>query len=99
MKRWMIAAALIAVLAFATAPAASAKSAMLSPETNINRGVVQLETSRAAGISVRITEDLANRDARCSISRIACGVEAAVHDAAPSCRSSGRSQSPDTPRY
>ena len=60
MKQWMIAAAIVAVLALATAPKTSAKTAASAPETSINRGVVELETSRAAGISVRIAEDLAN---------------------------------------
>ena len=60
MKQWMIAAAIVAVLALATAPKTSAKTAASALETSINRGVVELETSRAAGISVRIAEDLAN---------------------------------------
>jgi uncharacterized protein len=38
----------------------SATAAGLPPETTVNRGVVQLETARAAGISVRIAEDLAS---------------------------------------
>jgi uncharacterized protein len=57
MKRWIIVAAIIV----AFAPAALAKTAgPPPPETGINRGVVQLETARAGGISVRIAEDLAN---------------------------------------
>src|SRR5208282_4523150 len=43
--------------------ASSASAARYAPppqENGINRGVVELETGRAAGISVRISEDLAN---------------------------------------
>jgi TRAP-type uncharacterized transport system substrate-binding protein len=43
----------IALTTFATA-------AGLPPQTTVNRGVVELETGRATGISVRIAEDLAN---------------------------------------
>jgi len=61
MKRWIIAAAIIVALAFSDTPATSAKTAAQPPpETGVNRGVVELETARAAGISVRIAEDLAN---------------------------------------
>jgi uncharacterized protein len=60
MKRWMIAAAIVAVLALAAASEAPAKTAVPALETSINRGVVELETSRSASISVRIAEDLAN---------------------------------------
>jgi TRAP-type uncharacterized transport system substrate-binding protein len=61
MKRWIIAAAIIVALAFSDIPAISAKTAAPPPpETGVNRGVVELETARAAGISVRIAEDLAN---------------------------------------
>ena len=61
MKRWIIAAAIIVALAFSAAPTTSAKTAAQPPpETGVNRGVVELETARAAGISVRIAEDLAN---------------------------------------
>ena len=60
MTRWMIAVAIVAVLAFAAASDASAKTAVPARETTINSGVVELETSRSAGISVRIAEDLAN---------------------------------------
>src|SRR6267154_5913969 len=60
MKRWIIAAAIIVALAFSDTPTTSAKTAAHSPpETGVNRGVVELETARAAGISVRIAEDLA----------------------------------------
>jgi uncharacterized protein len=37
-----------------------AKTTAPAPETGVNRGVVSVETGRAAGISVRIAEDLAN---------------------------------------
>jgi TRAP-type uncharacterized transport system substrate-binding protein len=61
MKRWIIAAAIIVALAFSDTPTTSAKTAAQPPpETSVNRGVVALETARAAGISVRIAEDLAN---------------------------------------
>jgi len=59
MKRPTIAAAIVAV--FAT-PMAAATPASTAPTdvAVVNRGVVELETGRAAGISVRIAEDLAN---------------------------------------
>ena len=61
MKRWIIAAAIIVALAFSDTPTTSAKTAAQPPpETGVNRGVVEIETARAAGISVRIAEDLAN---------------------------------------
>src|SRR6267142_3355325 len=61
MKRWIIAAAIIVALAFSDTPTTSAKTAAQPPpETGVNRGVVELETARASGISVRIAEDLAN---------------------------------------
>ncbi len=61
MKRGIITAATIVALAFSNSPTTSAKTAAPSPpETSVNRGVVELETARAAGISVRIAEDLAN---------------------------------------
>ena len=49
------------VIAAPSACPALAKTAGLPPEVGVvNRGVVELETGRAAGISVRIAEDLAN---------------------------------------
>jgi uncharacterized protein len=60
MKRWTIAAAIIVVFASPMARLTFAKAADLPPEVGVNRGVVELETARAAGISVRIAEDLAN---------------------------------------
>src|SRR5712691_9467092 len=61
MKRWIIATAIIVAVAFPSIRTALAKTAAPPPpETGVNRGVVELETARAAGISVRIAEDLAN---------------------------------------
>src|SRR6266446_6001202 len=61
MKRGIITAATIVALAFSNSPTTSAKTAAPPPpETSVNRGVVELETARAAGISVRVAEDLAN---------------------------------------
>src|SRR5215813_11570143 len=61
MKCWSVAAAAIIIaLAPIAALMTSAKAAGLPSETTVNRGVVQLETARAAGISVRIAEDLAS---------------------------------------
>jgi hypothetical protein len=61
MNRRTIAAAIIFTLVSAIARPALPKTAGLPPEVGVvNRGVVELETARAAGISVRIAEDLAN---------------------------------------
>ncbi len=61
MKRWIIAASIIVALSFPTAHLGFAKTAPTpARETGVNRGVVVLETARAAGISVRIAEDIAN---------------------------------------
>src|SRR5713226_2452081 len=61
MKRWIIVTAIIVSVAFPSIRAALAKTTTPPPpETGVNRGVVELETARAAGISVRIAEDLAN---------------------------------------
>jgi TRAP-type uncharacterized transport system substrate-binding protein len=49
--------AVVAVIAALHAPSATAAEQAVAA---INRGVVEVETSRAAGISVRIAEDLAN---------------------------------------
>src|SRR6516162_2238159 len=60
MKRPTIAAAVVAVLA---TPIALVTSASIGAPTDIavvNRGVVELQTGRTAGISARIAEDLAN---------------------------------------
>src|SRR6516165_5416775 len=60
MNRWTIAAAVILVLAGSSVGPTYAKTAGTPPEAGVNRGVVELETDRGAGISVRIAEDLAN---------------------------------------
>jgi TRAP-type uncharacterized transport system substrate-binding protein len=60
MQRWIIAAAIIVGFASPAVRASLAKPAGPPPETGVNRGVVQLQTGRDAGISVRIAEDLAN---------------------------------------
>ena len=56
----IITAAIIASLACPLAPATHAKTSSVGPEVSVNRGVVELETIRTSGISVRIAEDLAN---------------------------------------
>jgi TRAP-type uncharacterized transport system substrate-binding protein len=60
MKRWIIAASIMIALFPTTLLGISANPAGPAPESGVNRGVVQLETERAAGTSVRISEDLAN---------------------------------------
>src|SRR5215470_505988 len=50
------AAAVVALTALAIPPVADAQQS----SSTINRGVVELETTGSAGISVRIAEDLAN---------------------------------------
>jgi TRAP-type uncharacterized transport system substrate-binding protein len=60
MKRWITPAAIIVAFAVPIARTTFGKTAPPPPEPGVNRGVVQLETARAAGISVRIAEDLAN---------------------------------------
>src|SRR5436190_23942825 len=60
MHRIIAAAMIVIALASPTAGTALAKPAAAPPETGVNRGVVELETARVAGISVRIAEDLAN---------------------------------------
>jgi uncharacterized protein len=59
-KRSTLAAAIVAALNPMTALAAPASTAALPDVAVANRGVVELETGRASGISVRIAEDLAN---------------------------------------
>jgi uncharacterized protein len=56
----IITTAIIAVLASSIAPSTHAKTPATGPELSVNRGVVELETSRSGGTSVRIAEDLAN---------------------------------------
>src|SRR5437763_12145840 len=61
MNRWTITAAIILTVVLPIARPALPKTAgPLSEIGVVNRGVVELETARAAGISVRIAEDLAN---------------------------------------
>src|ERR1700740_1124036 len=61
MNRWTITTAIVCILVFPIAQPALTKTAGPPPEVGVvNRGVVELETGRAAGISVRIAEDLAN---------------------------------------
>src|SRR6516165_1900723 len=60
MKCPTIAAAVVAVLAMPIILATPARAAVTTDIAVVNRGVVALETGRAAGISVRIAEDLAN---------------------------------------
>ena len=60
MKYKITAVALITIFACPIAPSTHAKTPLPSPEISVNRGVVELETTRSAGISVRIAEDLAN---------------------------------------
>ncbi|HEX3524839.1 MAG TPA: TAXI family TRAP transporter solute-binding subunit, partial [Stellaceae bacterium] len=61
MNRLTITAAIIFTLVLPIARPALAKTAGPPPEVGVvNRGVVELETARAAGISVRVAEDLAN---------------------------------------
>ena len=60
MNRWTILVTIVVALALPSAWPALAKNPGTPPETGVNRGVVELETARAAGISVRIAEDLAN---------------------------------------
>jgi TRAP-type uncharacterized transport system substrate-binding protein len=59
MKRWILATAVIFTVAAPTSPIL-ARTASAPPETGVNRGVVELETARVGGISVRIAEDIAN---------------------------------------
>src|SRR6516164_7857236 len=60
MRYGLITAAIIAI-AVPYAPTSRAKTVPQAPlEIAVNRGVVELEIGRAAGISVRIAEDLAN---------------------------------------
>src|SRR5256885_17129617 len=60
MNRGTIPVAMLFTLASASVCPALAKTAAPPQETGVNRGVVELETGRASGISVRIAEDLAN---------------------------------------
>ena len=60
MKYRIITAAVVAILSCPISPSAGAKTPSAGSEAGVNRGIVELETTRSAGISVRIAEDLAN---------------------------------------
>src|SRR5690242_15362675 len=60
MNRWVITTTLIIAVASPIGRPALAKNAVPPAELGVNRGVVELETARATGISVRIAEDMAN---------------------------------------
>lgn len=60
MIKSILAAGFIAALVCWAPLAGAARDATPAPEIAVNRGVVELEIGRAAGISVRIAEDLAN---------------------------------------
>jgi hypothetical protein len=60
MKRPTIAAAIFATIAAPIGLATPVSAAAPLDVAVVNRGVVELQTGRAAGISVRIAEDLAN---------------------------------------
>lgn len=60
MKHRFLTAAIITAAVFFAHTAHPKTAAPPSPENAVNRGVVQLETTSASGISVRIAEDLAN---------------------------------------
>src|SRR5438309_3521080 len=61
MNRRTITAAVLFALVMPIGRPALPKTAGPPPEVGVvNRGVVEIETARAAGISVRIAEDLAN---------------------------------------
>ena len=61
MKAWIIAASVIFTVCYPAVRTCCAKTAAVSAsEPGRNRGIVQIETARADGISVRIAEDMAN---------------------------------------
>jgi len=60
MKHRILTAATIAIISGPIFSSTYAKTPSTSPEVSVNRGIVELETTRSAGISVRIAEDLAN---------------------------------------
>jgi uncharacterized protein len=59
-NKTILAALLVAVLICWAFLAGAARYVTPRPEVAVNRGVVEIETGRAAGISVRVAEDLAN---------------------------------------
>jgi uncharacterized protein len=61
MKAWIIAVSVIVAFCYPAVRTCCAKTAAASAsEPGRNRGLVQIETARADGISVRIAEDVAN---------------------------------------
>src|SRR6201990_2469919 len=60
MNRWTIAARIVLAFALPAVGPALAKTGAPPPELGVNRRGFELETARAAGISVRIAEDIAN---------------------------------------
>ena len=61
MKAWIIAASVVVAFCHPAVRTCYAKTAAASAsEAGRNRGLVQIETARADGISVRIAEDMAN---------------------------------------
>ena len=56
----LITAAIIATLSYPILLPTQAKTSSPGLEVSVNRGVVELETTRTDGISVRVAEDLAN---------------------------------------
>jgi uncharacterized protein len=60
MKNWSVTAGIILALACPSPQLFARTPPTALPEVSVNRGVVELETARTAGVSVRIAEDLAN---------------------------------------
>jgi uncharacterized protein len=60
MKSGIITVVVVAILSCPISVPTQAKTPSPGPEVSVNRGVVELETTRTDGISVRIAEDLAN---------------------------------------
>src|SRR5215475_8737193 len=60
MHNWIIALIAIAACSLFADTGFAKTAAAPTREAGVNRGVVQLETARAGGISVRIAEDIAN---------------------------------------
>ena len=60
MTHRILTAATIAIISGPIFSSTYAKTPSTGPEVSVNRGIVELETTRSAGISVRIAEDIAN---------------------------------------
>jgi len=60
MKHRILTAASIAIISGPIFSSTYARTPSTGPEVSVNRGIVELETTRSAGISVRIAEDIAN---------------------------------------